>query len=76
MSEQYNQRTTDQMPYKAMSFGHILVTISLCVGAFWFVADMRTDIAVLKSQDTTNKSFVKEIRADIKDIKDYLIKGN
>ena len=60
------------MPYKAMNLGHILVTVSLCAASFWFVADMRTDIAVLKSQDTTNKQFISEIRGDIKDIKNQV----
>jgi len=57
---------------KAIDLSHILTTIVLVIGGSIYIGDMKTDIEVLKAQRLDDKSIVKEIRADIKEIKALL----
>jgi hypothetical protein len=74
MPEEHKRRNDDTWHVgKSIDVSHILATLVIAVGGFMYVSEMKTDIEVLKSQETVSKDFIQEIRADVKEIRRLLV---
>lgn len=52
--------------FKGFDLGHLLTLFTIVVGAVWVASDLKTDIAVLKTQQLRVAEDVRELQVDLR----------